>query len=83
LSCFPRLLSPVRASAQNTSSESPLPILTGSVGYFTNIEGGETELAPEINPVLLVPFGDRWLVEVKAGFEGEFKREDGNGPIKA
>ena len=78
---FPLFL-PVLSSAQNTSSESPVPILTGSVGYFTNIERGDTELAPEINPVLLVPFGDRWLVEARAGFEGEFEREDDNGPYK-
>jgi len=76
------LFLPGLTSAQNTSSESPVPVLTGSVGYFTNIERGDKELAPEINPVLLVPFGDRWLVEARAGFEGEFERENDNGPYK-
>jgi hypothetical protein len=42
-------------------TERPLPILTGNAGFFTNVNGGETELVPSITPVLLVPLGDRWL----------------------
>jgi hypothetical protein len=60
--------------------ERPVPILTGSVGFFTNVNGGETELVPEINPVLLLPLGDRWLIESRAEFTGEFERPDGGGP---
>ena len=70
------------AAAQSADSERPVPILTGNAGYFTNVEGGHAELAPEINPVLLLPLGDHWLVEARAGFEGEFKREDNTGPYK-
>jgi hypothetical protein len=44
-------------------TERPIPILTGNAGFFTNVNGGETELVPSITPVLLVPLGDRWLVE--------------------
>ncbi len=73
-------LAPV-ALAQSDYSEHPVPILTGNAGYFTNVEGGETELAPQITPVLLLPIGNRWLVEARAGFEGEFERKDeGTGP---
>ena len=68
--------------AQNTYDERPIPILTGNAGYFTNVERGEAELAPEITPILLVPLGSRWLVEARAAFEGEFTRQDGNGPYK-
>jgi hypothetical protein len=60
--------------------ERPVPILTGNAGFFTNITGGETELVPSITPVLLLPLGDRWLVESRAEFEGEFERRDGGGP---
>jgi len=33
--------------------------------------GWKTELVPSITPVLLVPLGDRWLVESRAEFTGE------------
>ena len=68
--------------AQNSNDERPIPILTGNAGYFTNVDRGQTQLAPEITPVLLVPLGDRWLVEARAAFEGEFERENGSGPYK-
>ncbi len=60
-------------------TERPVPILTGNAGYFTNVNGGKTQLAPSITPVLLVPLGDRWLVESRAEFKGEFERPDGGG----
>jgi hypothetical protein len=70
----------VVASAQSTYSESPVPILTGNAGYFTHVEGGQAKLVPEINPILLLPMGDHWLVEARGGFEGEFERNNGTGP---
>lgn len=67
--------------AQSEASERPVPILTGNAGYFTNVEGGEAELVPSFNPVILLPLGDRWLVEGRAEFKGEFERGDwGDGP---
>jgi len=56
-----------------------VPILSGAAGFFTNVQGGQTQLAPEINPVLLLPLGDRWLVESRAQFEGEFEQPEGGG----
>ncbi len=61
-------------------SEKPVPILTGNAGFFTNVDGGQPELVPSFTPVLLVPLGDRWLVESRAEFKGEFERPDGGGP---
>src|SRR3984893_13496221 len=55
-------------------TDRPVPILTGNAGFFTNVNGGQTELVPSITPVLLVPLGDRWLVESRAEFTGEFER---------
>ena len=57
-----------------------IPLLTGSAGYFTNVNGGQTELAPIVAPVLLLPVGDRWLIESRASFEGNFERKGENGP---
>ena len=72
---FPTLL-----AAQSPDNERPVPILTGNAGFFTNVEGGKAELAPEINPVILLPLGDRWLIEARGEFKGEFERPDGAGP---
>ena len=65
--------------AQVSDSDRPIPLLTGNAGYFTNIEGGHAELNPQISPVLLLPIGDRWLVEARGEFEGDFERPDGGG----
>jgi hypothetical protein len=74
-------LIPALSRAQTSSSESPVPILTGNAGYFTNVQGGKVEIVPEINPVLLLPLADRWLVEARGEFEGDLERKNGNGPF--
>ncbi len=60
-------------------SERPVPILTGSAGYFTNVTAGENALAPVVMPVILVPIGERWLVESRGNFSAEFERPKGGG----
>jgi hypothetical protein len=69
---------PVLSWAQ--TSDRPVPILTGSAGFFSNIQDGQTEIVPEVNPVVLVPIGEKWLAEARGEFEGDFARKDGNGP---
>jgi hypothetical protein len=54
--------------------ERPVPILTGSAGYFTNVTAGENALVPVVMPVILVPLGDHWLVESRGDFRAEFER---------
>lgn len=77
-SLLPALL---RAQAPEPAleTERPVPILTGNAGFFTNVDGGATALVPSVTPVLLLPLGDRWLVETRAEFKGEFERPDGGG----
>jgi hypothetical protein len=65
--------------AQDSERESPVPILSGSAGYFTFVNGGQNQLNPQISPVLLLPLGDRWLVESRAEFQGVFQRPPGGG----
>jgi len=67
-------------SIDKQESQKPVPILSGSAGYFNFITGGENTIDTQINPVLLVPLGNRWLIESRAEFEGEFERRGGNGP---
>ncbi len=62
-----------------SSSDSPVPILTGNAGFFTNVQGGKTDLYSEISPILLLPLGDHWLIESRGEFEGDFTRKGGDG----
>lgn len=64
---------------QTDNPERPVPILTGSAGFFANGNGGERELVPIFAPVVLVPFGERWLVEARGEFKGEFDKPAGGG----
>ena len=68
------------AAAQTPENDKPVPILTGNIGTFSFVTGGHNLIDTQINPVLLVPLGDRWLVEARAEFEGEFQRPPNGGP---
>jgi hypothetical protein len=63
-----------------SETDKPIPILTGNIGTFSFITGGQNVIDTQINPVLLVPLGDKWLLESRAEFEGEFQRPPGGGP---
>ncbi len=80
LGLFLLLWSPGWIAAQDQDSEKPVPILTGSAGAFSFLTGGHNIIDTQINPVLLVPLGDRWLIEARTEFEGEFQRPPGGGP---
>lgn len=68
-------------SAQSADTEKPVPILTGNAGAFDFVSGGHTLIDTQINPVLLVPLGDRWLIESRVEFEGQFQRPPSGGPF--
>lgn len=66
--------------AQTSDSDKPIPILTGNVGTFSFVTAGQNLIDTQINPVLLVPLGDKWLIESRAEFEGQFQRPPAGGP---
>ncbi|HEV2470800.1 MAG TPA: hypothetical protein VGS78_16535 [Candidatus Sulfotelmatobacter sp.] len=70
------------AIGQTSEPDKPVPILSGSIGTFSFITGGQNLIDTQINPVLLVPLGDNWLVESRAEFEGQFQRPQGGGPYQ-
>ncbi len=82
---FGLLFIPATGRAQATESDKPIPILTGSIGTFSFVTGGQNLIDTQINPLLLVPLGDHWLVESRAEFEGQFQRpaagEPYGGPV--
>ena len=59
--------------SQSSSFEDPkpVPVLSGGAGFITAFEGGEPHLEPLLAPVLLLPLGDRWLIESRAEFESD------------
>lgn len=57
----------------------PVPLLTGSAGFITTFDGGEPHLGPIVSSVVLVPLGQRWLVESRATFESDMVQEPGLG----
>ena len=68
------LLAVLSASAQNGPQypEGGVPVLTGFVGLGTDFQPGQQQLLPVISPVVLVPFGEKWLVESELEFEGTY-----------
>jgi hypothetical protein len=70
-----------RGFSQTTSTEKPVPVLSGTAGFLSDKTAGQTLLDTQFNPVLLMPLGERWLVESRGEFEGEFQRPPGGGPF--
>lgn len=68
--------SPLIAQSDETNSDipKPVPLLTGAVGFVPVVDAGQTTLMPLAAPVLLVPLGQKWLVESRATFEGDCAR---------
>src|SRR6476646_8509475 len=52
----------------------PVPILTGSTAYFTRVTAGQYQDAPSVSPLLLLPLGDKWLVEAKGSYSDTFSK---------
>jgi hypothetical protein len=73
------ILFPVVVQAQEESANEPVktvPILTGSTGYFTRVTGGQFQDAPSVSPLLLLPVGDKWLLEAKGSYSLTFAKGD-------
>ena len=61
-----------------------VPILTGSTAYFTRVTAGQYQDAPSVSPLLLLPMGDKWLMEAKGSYSDTFSKNaqgDYNGTI--
>jgi hypothetical protein len=79
-----QFFAPAHASSQTALPEKPVPIFSGTAGFLTYVNGGQTLLDTQFNPVLLIPLGDKWLVESRGEFEGQFQRQPSGsfgGPV--
>jgi hypothetical protein len=72
----------VRAQKSEAAAPSPVPILSGGTSFVTSFQGGDPDLHPLVSPVLLVPFGDRWLFEVRATFETDLTQPLGSSDLR-
>jgi hypothetical protein len=79
-----QLFAPAQGHSQAANLEKPVPVLSGTTGFLPSVTAGQTLLDAQFNPVLLVPLGERWLVESRGEFEGEFQRQPSGsfgGPV--
>ncbi|MBZ5509298.1 MAG: OprO/OprP family phosphate-selective porin [Acidobacteriia bacterium] len=61
-----------------------VPVLTGSTAYFTRVTAGQYQDAPSVSPLLLLPLGDKWLINAKGSYSDTFSKNaqgDYNGSI--
>jgi hypothetical protein len=65
-------------------AQSDVPVLSVGMQYVSTTSGGATTMQPVIEPVVLIPLGEHWLIESRATFDEFIFREDGNsGPYHA
>lgn len=55
----------------------PIPLLTGSAGFIATFDSDEPHLGPIVTPVVLVPLGQRWLIETRGDFESDLTQVPG------
>jgi len=69
------LIFAIAARAQEaTESFKAVPILTGYGSYFTRVTAGQFQDVPGITPLLLVPLGDKWLLEGRGSYSDTFSK---------
>jgi hypothetical protein len=56
----------------------PVPLIIGGAGFIATVDAGQPHLGPLIAPVILVPLGDRWLIESRATFESDLSQPPGS-----
>jgi hypothetical protein len=72
------LSAPYLLAQQEDDTPKAIPIIIGGAGFITTFDGGQPHLGPLIAPVVLVPLGDRWLIESRATFESDLSQPPGS-----
>ena len=62
------------ARAQDTGFKA-VPVLTGSTAYFTRVTAGVYQHTPSVSPLLLLPLGDKWLLEAKGNYSETYAKD--------
>jgi len=69
---------PALHAQDQSDNPKPVPVVIGGAGFITTFQGGQPQLGPLIAPVLLVPIGDKWLIESRVTFEANLTQEPGS-----
>jgi hypothetical protein len=72
---FALLFSIALQAQQDLDSIKPIPVLTGYTSYFTRVTGGQYQDAPSVTPLLLLPVGDKWLLEARGSYSDTFTKD--------
>ena len=62
------------------SAQENIPIISGGAGFLSSTQGGTNVLQPVLAPVLVVPLGDRWLIESRADLREVYFQQGPGGP---
>ena len=66
----------IAARAQDEAANfKAVPVLTGYSSYFTRVNAGQIQDVPGVSPLLLVPVGDKWLLEAKGSYSETFSKD--------
>jgi len=55
-----------------------VPVLSGGTGFFDEDNGGVNSFQLVLAPVLVVPLGEKWLIESRADLREVYSRENGS-----
>ena len=80
----PGLHAQTESQDQNSEPASPVPVFSVGTGFITTLEGGTPHLGPLVAPVLLVPLGQKWLIESRGTLESDLIPlfEDKKEPVR-
>ncbi len=62
---------------QYKQPEGGVPVLTGFVGLGTDFQPDQQRILPTIAPIVLIPVGEKWLVESELELEGTYTHPSG------
>lgn len=85
MACAQQQTSASPNTAADASEPKPVPVLSGGVGFVPFFSEGDTTLVNIVSPVLLLPIGQKWLIESRAAFEDDLDKPRGasgfSGPL--
>jgi hypothetical protein len=65
------------APSSGEVSYSPLPTLTGGMAFNSTFSPGTQTYSPTVNPIVLMPLGNRLLIETEFNFNSDLTRDHG------
>lgn len=71
-----------QAAGLNLESIKPVPIFSLGGAYVSQFEGGQAHLEPLVSPVVLVPLGNKWLIESRDTLETDLTPPPGGSGFK-